>query len=406
MPPRDRARRCDRGSADRAGAPRPADATRRRQRVVGDAAALRSAMQNLISNAIKYGGDARWVRVTAAPATRTMRAHHRRRSRARASRRRSQAHLRAVLSRPRSGLAADSGQRPRPAPRAAHRRSARRHRHGAERAGTRQHVHDRAARRPRDSSAADARRRCVDVLATARARSARAVRDASCSSKTNPACSSRSAIVSSSEGYHVETAGDGDTALAARHRRAVRSHHPRRDAARSATASTSRATLRQQGVQTPILMLTARGQVVDRVVGLKLGADDYLTKPFEMIELLARLEALLRRAPAVGRRLARAVSVRRRRWSMCARPKSRSERRGRRSVGEGVPSAALLHRAPRRDDLARGAAAAGVGLSGDAVDADRRRARRLAAAEARAQPAHSAVHPHGARARLQIRWLS
>ena len=54
-------------------------------------------------------------------------------------------------------------------------------------------------------------------------------------------------------------------------------------------------TLRQRGVQTPILMLTARGQVVDRVVGLKLGADDYLVKPFEMAELLARIEALLRR---------------------------------------------------------------------------------------------------------------
>jgi len=53
--------------------------------------------------------------------------------------------------------------------------------------------------------------------------------------------------------------------------------------------------VRQRGVQTPILMLTARGQVVDRVVGLKLGADDYLVKPFEMAELLARIEALLRR---------------------------------------------------------------------------------------------------------------
>jgi two-component system alkaline phosphatase synthesis response regulator PhoP len=55
-------------------------------------------------------------------------------------------------------------------------------------------------------------------------------------------------------------------------------------------------TVRQRGVQTPILMLTARGQVVDKVVGLKLGADDYLVKPFEMAELLARIEALLRRS--------------------------------------------------------------------------------------------------------------
>lgn len=53
--------------------------------------------------------------------------------------------------------------------------------------------------------------------------------------------------------------------------------------------------LRQRGVQTPILMLTARGQVEDRVLGLRLGADDYLVKPFAMSELLARVEARLRR---------------------------------------------------------------------------------------------------------------
>jgi two-component system, OmpR family, alkaline phosphatase synthesis response regulator PhoP len=53
--------------------------------------------------------------------------------------------------------------------------------------------------------------------------------------------------------------------------------------------------LRQQGIDAAIVMLTARGQVVDRVVGLKLGADDYVTKPFDPAELLARIEALLRR---------------------------------------------------------------------------------------------------------------
>ncbi len=54
--------------------------------------------------------------------------------------------------------------------------------------------------------------------------------------------------------------------------------------------------LRQNGLSLPILMLTARRQLKDRIVGLKTGADDYLTKPFQMAELLARVEALLRRA--------------------------------------------------------------------------------------------------------------
>jgi two-component system alkaline phosphatase synthesis response regulator PhoP len=56
--------------------------------------------------------------------------------------------------------------------------------------------------------------------------------------------------------------------------------------------------LRRNGIETPVLMLTAKGETIDKVLGLKLGADDYLTKPFEVIELLARIEALLRRSPA------------------------------------------------------------------------------------------------------------
>jgi DNA-binding response OmpR family regulator len=54
--------------------------------------------------------------------------------------------------------------------------------------------------------------------------------------------------------------------------------------------------LRGSGSEVPIIMLTARGQEIDKVLGLKLGADDYITKPFGFMELLARAEAVLRRA--------------------------------------------------------------------------------------------------------------
>lgn len=58
--------------------------------------------------------------------------------------------------------------------------------------------------------------------------------------------------------------------------------------------------LRAKGARVPVLFLTAKGEEVDKVVGLKLGADDYVTKPFGVHELLARVEALLRRARQSG----------------------------------------------------------------------------------------------------------
>jgi len=59
--------------------------------------------------------------------------------------------------------------------------------------------------------------------------------------------------------------------------------------------------LRSEGSSVPIIMLTARGQEIDKVLGLKLGADDYVTKPFGFMELMARVEALLRRTAGGAR---------------------------------------------------------------------------------------------------------
>src|SRR5207253_11436285 len=57
--------------------------------------------------------------------------------------------------------------------------------------------------------------------------------------------------------------------------------------------------IRQEALAMPVLILTARGEEADKVRGLKLGADDYVTKPFGVLEILARVEALLRRSPAL-----------------------------------------------------------------------------------------------------------
>lgn len=100
------------------------------------------------------------------------------------------------------------------------------------------------------------------------------------------------------EGYEVRVAGDGETALDAAHAFLpdlvlLDLGLPRIDGVDVAKA------LRAEG-DVPILMLTARDAVESRVEGLDAGADDYLVKPFERQELLARMRALLRRRPPRG----------------------------------------------------------------------------------------------------------
>jgi two-component system alkaline phosphatase synthesis response regulator PhoP len=98
------------------------------------------------------------------------------------------------------------------------------------------------------------------------------------------------------EGYSVESATDGETGLERASRDAFDLLLLDVMLPRMSGFDVCRE-LRKRGIETPVIMLTARGQMVDKVVGLKLGADDYVTKPFEMAELLARVEAHLRRAP-------------------------------------------------------------------------------------------------------------
>ncbi|HEX7243621.1 MAG TPA: response regulator transcription factor, partial [Longimicrobiaceae bacterium] len=98
------------------------------------------------------------------------------------------------------------------------------------------------------------------------------------------------------EGYEVEVAGDGLRGFAR-----VQDWRPELvildlmlpglDGYRVLRA------IREEGIDVPVLILTARGEEADKVRGFRLGADDYVTKPFGVLELLARVEALLRRAP-------------------------------------------------------------------------------------------------------------
>lgn len=68
--------------------------------------------------------------------------------------------------------------------------------------------------------------------------------------------------------------------------------------------------VRKEGITTPVVLLTAKGEEIDKVVGLELGADDYVTKPFSVRELMARVKAILRRSqPAVAKKAADAVTI-------------------------------------------------------------------------------------------------
>jgi two-component system copper resistance phosphate regulon response regulator CusR len=106
------------------------------------------------------------------------------------------------------------------------------------------------------------------------------------------------------ESYAVDVATDGDAAI---YRAAVSPYDaiildvmlPIRDGFAVCRE------IRRRGLTTPVLMLTARDAIPDRIAGLDLGADDYLTKPFEFAEVLARLRALLRRGPSLMPRILR-----------------------------------------------------------------------------------------------------
>ena len=113
------------------------------------------------------------------------------------------------------------------------------------------------------------------------------------------------------EGYDVEVAGDGPRGLA--QARAV----PRPDLVildlmlPGMDGYRVLRTLREDGYEMPVLILTARGEEADKVRGFRFGADDYVTKPFGVLELLARVEALLRRAAPRGQPDAAAPSAER-----------------------------------------------------------------------------------------------
>ncbi len=112
------------------------------------------------------------------------------------------------------------------------------------------------------------------------------------------------------EGYVVDSAADGTSGLAA-----ARTPSPPPDLIildlmlPGMDGYRVLRTLREEGIDTPVLILSARGEEADKVLGFHLGADDYVPKPFGLLELLARVDALLRRAATAGAKAKLAAPV-------------------------------------------------------------------------------------------------
>ena len=216
----------------------------------------------------------------------------------------------------------------------------------------------------------------------------RANRRASCSSTTSSPCRRCSTYPLRKDGYEVVAAHDGREAL---DRFAEQRFDlvvldimlPKLDGIEVCRRMRSRS-------QVPIIMLTAKDDEIDKVLGLEMGADDYITKPFSVREFRSRVRAALRRAEMLGRPAGRRGADRRRRSADRLRaPRRHRARRARRAHLRRVRDP----RGPRPlagpGDDARDAARAGLGRLRLPRPPHRRRPHPPPAREARARPAHA-----------------
>ena len=157
-------------------------------------------------------------------------------------------------------------------------------------------------------------------------------------------------------------------------------------------------TLRESGIETPVIVLTARGEEADKVRGFRLGADDYVTKPFGLLELLARVDAIRRRirlggaATTAKRPLPTVVEF----GTVRVDPATRTvERDGRTRLTppEGVRPAARARAARWRGRVARGSPRGSLGVRLGGRVANGRYPRQTASAQARARPECAETHP-------------